>query len=239
MNARIKLSARAALTGSHKRVVPAVAAMIILFFLFSFCNGVVNYFQIDSRILLAVSAVSLVLTALIISPLRLWLEKSLLLLASNVKNFRGGGIGFWGAVKSCGLSLCLFGLKLFWLTVFEAIPILSALILVLQLKKEPISLRAACAFAAGIGVLAVIGLGFWFLFIQRYSKAMFYLACYRDFSVTDALNESVKRTKGRLGEILFFKLGFLPWFVLCIGILPALYVIPYYKQSLTCLFLSK
>lgn len=239
MNARIKLSARAALTGSQGRVVPTAAVMITLFLIFTFCNGILDFYSVNETIIFAVSAGALILSVISASVLRLSLQKKLLMLASNVRIFKGKGIGISGAVKSFVLTIYLFGLKLFWLSVFEALPLLGGMILYFQIKKEPMSVRAVCAFSAGIAALALIGFAFYSVFIQRYSKSVFYLACYRNFSPADAIRESVRKTQGICGDILLFKLGFLPWFLLCIGILPALYVIPYYKQSLTCLFLSR
>ncbi len=239
MNARIKLSARAALTGSQGRVVPTVAVMITLFLIFTFCNGILNFYSVNETIIFAVSAGALILSAISASALRLSLQKKLLMLASNVRIFKGKGIGLSGAVKSFVLTVYLFGLKLFWLSVFEALPVLGGIILYFQIKKEPMSVRAVGAFSVGIAALALIGFAFYSVFIQRYSKSVFYLACYRNFSPADAIRESVRKTQGICGDILLFKLGFLPWFLLCMGILPALYVIPYYKQSLTCLFLSR
>ena len=49
---------------------------------------------------------------------------------------------------------------------------------------------------------------------------------------------SVKRCREELTELFLFKLSFLPWLLLCAAILPTLYVIPYYKQSVTCRFLG-
>lgn len=189
--------------------------------------------------LLCVSLSVFALSVIIISSLHLSLQKRMLMLASNVRIFRGKGIGFDGAAKSVALNIILFALKTFWFSVFEALPVLGGMILYFQIKKEPMSVRAVCAFSAGIAVLALIGFAFYSVFIQRYSKSVFYLACYRNFSPLDAIRESVRKTQGICGDILLFKLGFLPWFLLCIAILPALYVIPYYKQSLTCLFLSR
>lgn len=239
MNARIKLSARAALTGSQGRVVPTAAVMITLFLIFTFCNGILDFYSVNETIIFAVSAGALIMSVISASALRLSLQKKLLMLASNVRIFKGKGIGFSGAAKSFVLTVYLFGLKLFWLSVFEALPLLGGMILYFQIKKKPMSVRAVCAFSAGIAALALIGFVFYSVFIQRYSKSLFYLACYRNFSPADAIRESVRKTQGICGDILLFKLGFLPWFLLCIGILPALYVIPYYKQSLTCLFLSR
>ncbi len=238
MNARIKLSAKSVLTGSQGRVVPAVAVMITVFWIFAFCGAILNKLDLNNAVLFAVSVLMLILSAVLSSALGLTVQKRMLMLASNIRIFKGKGIGVSGVLKSVTLNAVLFALKLFWFCVFEILPVLGGIILYFQIKKEPISVKAVCAFSAGIAALAIIGFMFYSVFIQRYSKSMFYLACYRNFSPFDAIRESVRKTQGICGDILLFKLGFLPWFLLCAAGLPALYVVPYYKQSLTCLFLS-
>ena len=74
--------------------------------------------------------------------------------------------------------------------------------------------------------------------VQRYARAGFYLAAYGDISPVQAISMSVKRCCEEVTELFLFKLSFLPWLLLCAAILPALYVIPYYKQSVTCRFLG-
>lgn len=241
MNSRIKLSARAALTGSQIRVVPLVAAIMTLVLFFSFFNAALNRLPLHLKRedLMIFAAVSLVAFVAAVSPLRLFLQIRMLMLARGINHAIKPDIGFIGAAKACGMSVCLFLLKFFWLAVFEAIPVAGAVMIALKGSREALSLRASYAVISGIAVLAFAGLAFYAVFIQRYSKAMFYLACYKDFGIADALRESIKRTEGRAVEILFFKLGFAPWLLLCAGILPALYVIPYYKQSVTCFFLSR
>ena len=239
MNARIKLSAKTVLTGSQGRVVPTVAVMITVFLVFALCGVILNKLNINNAVLFAISVLVMILSAVSSSALSLSVQKRMLMLASNVRIFKGKGIGVSGAFKSVALNIILLGMKLFWLGVFEILPVLSTVILYFQIKKEPISVKAVCAFSVGIAVLAIIGFVFYSVFIQRYSKSLFYLACYRNFSPVDAIRESVRKTQGICGDILLFKLGFLPWFLLCTAVLPALYVVPYYKQSLTCLFLSR
>lgn len=240
MNSRIKLSARAALNGSQIKIIPLVTAVMFLSFIFSLCNAAINTFQLvnEKYILIAFSALSFIIAVVLISPLRLLLEIKHLLLARRINPAARINLGFRGMLKSCGMCISLFALKLFWFAVFEAVPVSAAVIFVLYNAEEAISLRAAYSILICIVILAVVGVCFYSLFIQRYSKAMFYLACFKDMGVIEAVEESVKKTKGSLAEILFFKLGFLPWFLLCIGIIPALFVIPYYKQSVTCYFLS-
>lgn len=239
MNARIKLSARAALSGSQLKILPILTAILFLFFIFSFCNAAVNMVQTaDKAFFVVFSILSLLLFIAAQSPLRLRLEIKHLLLARGMNPSRKISLGLTGALKSCGMCICLFGLKLIWFLFFEFIPLSAAVALAAYTAENPLSLRAAYVIIGGVAVTAAAGLCFYSVFIQRYSMSMFYLACFKDMSVFEAIEESVKKTKNRFSEIMIFKLGFLPWFLLCFLIAPALFVIPYYKQSITCYFLN-
>lgn len=223
------------------KIIPSVAAIMILLAVFSLCNSVINYIPIASASFWGIvfPAITLLLSLAAIAPLRLRLHIKHLLLARGINPSQRISIGFSGVLKSCEMCLCLFFLKLFWFAVFEAIPIISSAIFIHHNIRNAVSLRAAFIFFSGMIILAIAGFGFFLLYTQKYSKSMFYLACYKDFTVTDAICESIKRTKNRCADILFFKLGFVPWFLLCVLIFPAFFVVPYYKQSVTCLFLSR
>lgn len=240
MNARIKLSARAALAGSQLKVASLVTAAMVLILVFSLCNAAVNTFwQTDKRIfLIAFSVLTLLLAVVSVSPLRLLLEIKHLLLAKRIKPMRRISMGFSGAVKACAVCIYVFVLKLFWFAVFELVPVCGAVFFAAYSADRAVSLKAAYAVFAGIAVLAVAGIFFWLVFIQRYSKAMFYLACYKDLTAAEAIGESVRKTRGKIAEIFLFKFSFAPWLLLCAGIVPALFVVPYYKQSITCYFLN-
>ncbi len=241
MNARIKLSAKAALTGSQLKIIPAITAIMLLLIFFSVCNSAVNLLPVRFNRYFSVifPALSLVSAIALIAPIRLLLQIKHLLLARGINPSRRIDMGISGALKACEMSVCLFFIKLFWLAVFEVIPVTASAIFIYHNIRKAVSLRAAFIFLSGMLILALAGFGFYLLFTQRYSKSMFYLACYKDFTVPEAIAESVKRTKGKCADILFFKLGFMPWFLLCMLVFPSFYVIPYYKQSITCLFLSR
>ena len=132
----------------------------------------------------------------------------------------------------------LFALKLLWLLLFEAIPAAFFTVFALRIARQPVSLKASAALLIGSAALAAAGLLFWGIAVQRYARAGFYLAAYGDISPVQAVSMSVKRCREELTELFLFKLSFLPWLLLCAAILPALYVIPYYKQSVTCRFLG-
>ncbi len=241
MNSRIKLSARAAICGSYARILPLLLAAILIFGLFSLSNAAVNRFfgSEGNALLSSVAVLTLPAAVAAISPLCLAMQIRYVCFARGMRRCGRPQIGLSGALKSCDLCVRLFAVKAFWFAVFEAIPFGSALLFLFQIESTSVSLRAAYAVAAGLSMLAAAGLVFWLIFIQRYSKSMFYLACYKDFTPGDAINESVRRTKNNMAEIFLFKLSFAPWLLLCLLILPAFYVIPYYKQSVTCLFLGR
>lgn len=240
MNARIKLSARAALTGSQLKIAALVTAAMVLIFVFSLCNAAINTFwQTEGKLFpIVFSAASLLIFVAAVSPLRLLLEIKHLLLAKRIKPMRRINMGVSGAVRACVLCVYTFFLKLFWFAVFEFVPLCGVFAFAAYAENRAISLKAAYAVFAGIAVLAIIGLFFWLVFVQRYSKSMFYLACYKDLTAAEVIGESIRKTRGRLGEIFIFKFSFVPWLLLCAAVVPALFVIPYYKQSITCYFLN-
>ena len=236
MNSRIKLFARTALNGSYFEIIPILTVIIFLRLLFSLARILFSAFYPHSDAITIIFYVVLFAVAVIvISPMRLQLEIKHLSLAKRCKNAERIGLKY--ALKSCGMSLMLLVFKAFWFAVFEFLPAISAAIFILCISTQPLSMRAAKVILAGIVLVAAMGLFFYFSAIQRYSMAMFYLACYKDFSVLDAIKESISKTKGKRRKTLMFKVSFLPWFLLCLGIAPAFFVVPYYKQSITCHFL--
>ncbi len=239
MNSRIKLSARSALCGAYGKILPLFCAVFFAFLVFSLCNGVLNRFFADagSSVLAAVAAVTLPVFIAVTSPLSLALQIKHLLLARGARYGVKPQIGLSEGLKACDLCVRLLAVKTFWFAFFETIPVCLWFVLLFQMRITDVSVNAAFTVTAGLSLLGIAGFIFWMIFIQRYSKAMFFLACYKDFTPGDAIRESVRKTKGNVVDIFFFKLGFLPWFFLCIGIVPSLFVIPYYKQSITCRFL--
>lgn len=241
MNSRVKLSARAAICGSYAKILPLLAAIMLIFALFSVINAALSRFlpSADKGILASAAIVTLPVFVAAVSPLCLLLQIKCVCLARGIRRRFNPQISLSDALNACDLCVRLFCIKLFWFAVFEALPVFSAFIFAFQIKNEAVSLRAAYAVAAGLLTLAAAGLVFWLIFIQRYSKSMFYLACYGDFSAGDAIRESVRKAGNHMAEIFLFKLSFAPWLLLCLLILPAFYVVPYYKQSVTCYFLSR
>lgn len=225
------------MSNSYFKILPLLTLIIFSVFAFSLCNPLADIWIDNKIILLLFPVLSLFIFVLVTSPARLFLEIRHFLLATGRKSERIK-FGISGIKKSCVFYAVLLCLKAFWFAVFEAIPIMSSIIFYCYLSENSLGAKAVTVVCVCIAFLAVSGFGFYSVFIQRYSKSAFYLACYDDFNALDAIGESVRKTRDKLCEILLFKLGFLPWFLLCIGIAPMLFVIPYYKQSLTIYFLK-
>ena len=240
MNSRIKLSARAAMCGSYPSIIPLFGLSTLILVVFSFLNAILDrYFSsVGDGFLASAAIITVLVSVALTSCLRLVMQIRYLCFARGRRCVKPQ-IGLREALNACDLSVRLFLLKLFWFAVFEGIPVASVLLFGYQLKNDTVSLKAACAVATGLSFLAVAGLVFWLIFIQRYSKSVFYLACYKDFTAVDAIRESVRKSKNSVVEIFLFKLSFVPWLLLCLLVLPAFYVVPYYKQCVTCRFLSR
>lgn len=237
MHSRVKLSARIALSGAYLKILPLLTLIVFTVFIFSLGNSVLNSFHDTKYLPIVFSVISLILFVLITAPARLRLEIRYFMLARGIKN-SALKTDFSELKKSVFFYPFLFCLKTFWFAAFEAIPVFGTVLLYIYISGNSLSVKASVTFLIGIAVLAVTGFGFYSVFIQRYSKAAFYLVSYKDFSPLDAIRESVRKTHGDWCGILLFKLGFFPWFLLCAGVVPMLFVIPYYKQSLTIYFLE-
>lgn len=237
MNARVKLSARQALLGESLTVLPTLALIMILTVIFSVGTAAVGLLPGDATLAQALTALLTMPAALLtIAPLRLRLQQKHIILALGSRD--GRELNFIDGLNACVMYLALFALKLLWLLLFEAIPAAFFTVFALRIARQPVSLKASAALLIGSAALAAAGLLFWGIAVQRYARAGFYLAAYGDISPVQAISMSVRRCCEEVTELFLFKLSFLPWLLLCAAILPALYVIPYYKQSVTCRFLG-
>ena len=80
-------------------------------------------------------------------------------------------------------------------------------------------------------MLALLSAVFWCIFISRYFMAPYLLAEQTGMTARQAIKHSVREMHGGRTEIFLLELSFLPWALLCIFILPLLYVVPYYSGS--------
>lgn len=145
-------------------------------------------------------------------------------------------IGITEYFKNILLTLCLSALKIVEFVAFEAIPAVIVAALFFSIKRSALSAAFCVAALVGAAITAILGLIFFAFSVQKYAEAPFLLAAYPSLSVADCIKLSARKGEKKAADLLRFKLGFLPWLFACIAIFPLLYVVPYYKQSLTCRF---
>lgn len=177
---------------------------------------------------------ALALTAVVIGAFRVGLDawfcrRSLREYAPPYLFFKG----FITAGKSALLWVCLKAMAIFYLFLF-LIPAFVFMWAFYRLAAGDGSFYVTLSVLAGGAVLTVGGVIFAAAVMQKYALSRYLIAENPLMSATGALRESKIKMAGKEWRFLLFKLSFIPWFLSCILILPALYVAPYYLQSCAC-----
>lgn len=91
-------------------------------------------------------------------------------------------------------------------------------------------------YASRIGgtLCLMIGILFAGLMNQKYALAQILFARSPKKSVRSAIRGSCSLMEDSCMRLLHAKLSFIPWFAACIGILPIVFVVPYYQQTTAC-----
>lgn len=233
MNKKVRKRAKKLLKGRKRSVLPAVVTLFFtsagVFFIRMFLSEGKTAFA------LLVSALLSVLYVLfrICLNYRLQVQMITALHAGESK------IRAKEYLKNILLSLRLFLLKAAELIAFEFLPLLMVALLFFGISVKGISRSFCIIILVGAAVIAAVGAVFYCFSVQKYAQAPFLIAAYPDLSVGECIKLSKEKWTEKAAELLCFKLGFLPWLFACVAIFPLLYVIPYYKQSLTCRFVTR
>lgn len=230
MFARIKTDARYAMLASgRKGFLPWLAPAVLL----AVTGAVFFFFDLPWFVSVGQS----VLAQLILSACRLYIQVKLIRSAKGL--IIKDKLRFLYFCRFCLLRLIVLLHKLKEFVIYESLPLALSVLFVSYLYYNPVSLNAFYAISAGIILLFAAGAFFFVLSLQKYSRAEFLLAAYPSLSAADAVKLSRMRPNGEDRKIVLFKLSFLPWFAACIFILPLPFVLLYYKQSITCYFMSR
>lgn len=232
MNAEIKLEARQAMLSRKKRLNFLSLAAITVFGI-SFAGTLINSFM--RKNILWVAVVSGIIIYILKSVIAYKTQLETLSLARNVPRIKTGKSEWLRAV--C-LSAFVSVLRFAEMVVFEFLPVSLMIYLYYMLRGDGVSRKVLLVALSGTLLLALTGFVFWFVSVQKYSRARLILAAYPGISVTDSVKLSVRSMGGRLLSAVLFKISFLPWILLCAFGFPLLFVIPYYNQSVTCFLLT-
>jgi hypothetical protein len=136
-----------------------------------------------------------------------------------------------GLVRLLGLRVTLLCRKLFWLAVLMLPAAVQAVIPAAVTKSGAMAENIYYLLITGLAATAFIGWFFFYCVVQRYSLAEELFCAADGMSASAAIRKSIQMTNGSCVQQAFFRLSFIPWFALCICIIPCVYVVPYYKTA--------
>lgn len=136
-------------------------------------------------------------------------------------------IGFLYYLKAI-LTLCTF---FFYLLPFGIL----TLGLFYELQSGGISRFLWYFSIAFLGVLLFVGLYFGFVAVQKYAFCDAILSVKPQKGILDILRTSKSLARRCAFSAANFKLQFFPWMLCSLLILPAVYAVPYYRQSEACM----
>ena len=132
------------------------------------------------------------------------------------------------ALRLCSL---LFLLKLMWSAVFLSPALLFFSAVFALAVNGGIELWLLVSLASGGAVLLITGLVFRFITVQRYFLAPYLMARNPRLGAAQCVRQSKNILDGHIGEIVKFKLKFMPAFLLYPLIIPVIFLHPHYKQA--------
>lgn len=246
---KIKLRAKELLVGVNSQAVLLLVIGLLLSAFLGILPAVTDIllgYDVINNQLMAVwsympAAVSLLLAVvfltaalLLLSPFRIGKEAWFLGGAMGKKR-KGRWIAFWfrpkRAFKAAGLCIVLRILKTGWQILFisPGAAILGGA--VYMMLNGGIELNMFAVMAAGGALAALIGVVVSLVTVQRYFLAEYFLAKEPNLKIKEAVKGSIEHMERRCVKTALFKMSFIPWFLICLILLPVAFVWPYYKQS--------
>lgn len=138
--------------------------------------------------------------------------------------------------RSLVLQIHVWGRKLLWAIVYFALPAAVGAFSIWSLAyghhymDYDLSAIVGIVGLAMAFFLAILCGIFYGIAMQKYFLARYYMI-EQNCSPWEALKKSRHASKGKRGQIFCFKFSFLPWMLLSLMVIPALYVMPYYSIS--------
>lgn len=148
------------------------------------------------------------------------------------KPFAHRRIRFWLAPKQCVKVIALHLLVLIRKIAWTALLLPGGIMLYVASRQCEIG-TVNRVFWLGGAISFTVGCVFWFCAIQRYAVCRLLLTVMPSMKIRQAIRESVRLMQGKCWNLVRYRISFLPWWISCVTIVSAFYVIPFYAQSVT------
>lgn len=138
---------------------------------------------------------------------------------------------FKRSIKAFVLYFRLFLFKFVWLIYYMFPCVLCYGLTAYLYFQESLLPAVFYILIAGSSLLFSYCLFMWRITSYRYSAAAYYISLKPHISVKEAIRKSICFTDGFLREYALEEGSFFGWLLSCVLIIPAIYVIPYFKVS--------
>lgn len=195
------------------------------------------YENLPGIVRIAACVLLLIVTALVIFPLKVGRSAWFLSPALGIKRHYSR-VMYWlkpsKALRSAGYVAALGCIKAFWALIFLSPGLFLFGGTVYSAVTQKYELNLLIAVCGGSFALLLVGIGFFSVMLQRYFLVIPILVKDPGISFTKAVRLSGDLMNGNCLRTAKMKWSFFFWFLSCLLILPAIYVIPYYRQTCAC-----
>lgn len=231
-NSQIKILTKGIINGYVGKSFLLLLAGILILLVFTAIPVAINYLTVNPIISLVGVSLSLLLSAFLWSA---FCSGSSAWFCFYKRKSRTKNVLFWFAPKRAAKSFVfysiLFFMKLFWTILTLSPGVITIFSFVFLAYDAGLEFNLfLCGISGGI-ILLLTGVAFRFVIVQKYFLAKNIFVSDPRITAAEAIRKSCEGMNGKLKKAALFKLSFAPWFLLCIGVLPAVYVWPYYRQS--------
>lgn len=230
---RIKKMSRKIIKGSvmkSARLILFLTAGIVIFSLLPFAADI--FMGKHPAAVLAASVMILILGAVYFSSFRM--GSGAWFLFYNRKK-RGAKTAFWfrpsRSFKSMLMYAALFMRKILWLSVFASPGAVLIAMAVLTAMNGGVEFNLFATWIAGGTVLLLTGFAFLYFFNQRYFLVPYLRAADPSAKSREIFRKSREYMNKNIRTAALMKMSFLPWFAVCVTVVPLFYVWTYYSQS--------
>ena len=249
---RIKIAGKQMLMGDGVRAAILMFATFALAALLGLITAGVNFFigsqsvtnrlssiyeDLPDIVRITACLILLLATALIIFPLKVGRSAWFLSPALGIRRHYSR-IMYWlkpsKALRSTLYVTALGTIKAFWAVIFLSPGLFLFGGTVYSAITEKYELNLLIAVCGGSFALLLVGVAFFSVMAQRYFLVIPILVKDPKISFAKAVRLSGELMDGSCISTAKMKWSFFLWFVSCLLILPAIYVIPYYRQTCAC-----
>lgn len=133
---------------------------------------------------------------------------------------------FW---KAIWLRMSLFFRRLLWSVVFLAVPVTLIYLADMWRHKGATDIESVLSLGfmfAGCVLFVLLGV-FLLIWFMRYYLAEYMLISDSELSVSEAISQSARISRGRCAELLMLELSMVGWRIVDLLIIPRLFTMPY------------